>query len=117
MHDTAFRRAFRSTLRRSDDTLTPYASSLFMVWASTVAHPYPDDLMRLYFHLYDGNDVILDPEGVEVDSLDQAGELIAADVDELKREFPAEDRRGWKLTVVDLSGAVLLTVALGDTLH
>src|SRR4051794_34919186 len=61
--------------------------------------------MRLFFHLFDGTDVILDREGVEVDSLHQAEDAISADVAELQREFPIEERRGWVLRVTDGSGA------------
>lgn len=73
--------------------------------------------MRLFFHLFDGAEVILDHDGVEVDSLEDASEAISADVAELQREFPIEDRQGWTLAVTDGSGATLLSIALDGLTH
>jgi hypothetical protein len=70
------------------------------------------DSMRLFFHLFDGSEVILDHEGVEVADLQEAQRAITCDVDELKREFPIEDRSGWRLNVADRSGVVLFSIPL-----
>jgi hypothetical protein len=70
------------------------------------------DSMRLFFHLFDGSEVILDHEGVEVADLEQAQSAIAWDVKELKREFSIEDRSGWRLNVADRSGLVLFSIPL-----
>jgi hypothetical protein len=73
--------------------------------------------MRLFFHLFDGSEVILDDDGVEVNGLEDAREAISADIAELQREFPIEDRRGWVLRVTDGSGATLLSVPLDGLIH
>jgi hypothetical protein len=73
--------------------------------------------MRLFFHLFDGTEVILDHEGLEVGSLGDAQEAILADLAELKREFPEEDRRGWVLNITDGSGATLLSIPLDRVSH
>ena len=68
--------------------------------------------MRLYFHLFNGSELIRDDEGIEVASLEDAREAILADIAELRREFAAEDRREWVLNVTDGSGATLLSIPL-----
>jgi len=73
--------------------------------------------MRLFFHLFDGTDVILDPDGIEVDDLDETSDAILADVAELRREFPIEERRGWVLRVTDGSGTTLLSIPLDGVPH
>ena len=73
--------------------------------------------MRLFFHLFDGTDVILDPDGVEVDDLDETSDAILADVAELRREFSIEERRGWVLRVTDGSGTTLLSIPLDGVPH
>jgi hypothetical protein len=73
--------------------------------------------MRLFFHLFDGTDVILDHDGVEVDDLVQTGDAISFDVAELQREFPIEERRGWVLRVTDGSGTTLLSIPLDGVSH
>jgi Domain of unknown function (DUF6894) len=70
------------------------------------------DSMRLFFHLFDGAEVILDHEGVEVADLQEAQSAITYDVNELKREFPIEDRSGWRLNVADRAGVVLFSIPL-----
>jgi len=73
--------------------------------------------MRLFFHVFDGTEAILDQEGVEVDSLDDARQTIISDLAELHREFQIEDRRGWVLKVTDGTGATLLSIPLDGALH
>ena len=73
--------------------------------------------MRLFFHMFDGSEVILDQDGVEVDCLEDAREAISADVAELQREFPAEERRGWVLGTTDASGTTLLSIPLDEAFH
>jgi hypothetical protein len=48
--------------------------------------------MRLFFHLMDGDEIILDCEGVEVTGPESVHEAIMADVRELVREFLPEQR-------------------------
>jgi hypothetical protein len=73
--------------------------------------------MRIFFHLADGNATIIDRQGVEVDSLDEIQNTVMHDIEELKREFPAAERQGWKLDVVDAAGTLILSVPLDDQLH
>jgi len=68
--------------------------------------------LRLYFHLISGTDVIFDKDGLEVTSLDDVRETITADIEELIGEFPADQRRGWRLEVTDESGTVYFSVPL-----
>jgi hypothetical protein len=70
------------------------------------------DSMRLFFHLTNGTDLILDEDGLEVEHLDEVRNAIADDIEELKREFPAQDWSSWRLEVTDQIGAVVLSVAL-----
>lgn len=73
--------------------------------------------MHLFFHLFNGTEVILDEQGVEVEGLDAAQESISADIAELQREFPIEERRGWVLRVTDGSGVTLLSIPLDGVTH
>jgi hypothetical protein len=73
--------------------------------------------MRVFFHLVDGSDSILDCEGVEVEGPSEIREAVVRDVSELFREFSAEDRHGWRLHVTDEAGALLLAIPLGGTAH
>jgi hypothetical protein len=73
--------------------------------------------MRVYFHLVDGSDSILDREGVEVDTPNDIREAVVRDVSELFREFSAEDRHGWRLHVTDEAGSLLLAIALDGRAH
>jgi hypothetical protein len=68
--------------------------------------------MRLFFNLTNGVEVIVDDDGLEVAHLDEVRNVIAADLEELKREIPLERRSGWRLEVTDQSGEVLVSVPL-----
>ena len=73
--------------------------------------------MRVFFHLVDGSDSILDREGVEVDGPSDIREAVVRDVGELFREFSAEDRHGWRLHVTDEAGSLLLAIPLDGGAH
>jgi hypothetical protein len=73
--------------------------------------------MRIFFHLADGNATIIDRHGVEIESLDDIQDAVVRDIEDLKREFPAAERQGWKLIVVDATGALILSVPLDDQVH
>jgi Domain of unknown function (DUF6894) len=68
--------------------------------------------MRLFFHLTNGSEVIVDDDGLEVAHLDEVRKVIAADLEELKREIPLERRNGWRLEVTDQAGEILVSVPL-----
>jgi hypothetical protein len=71
--------------------------------------------MRLFFHLCNGQDVIPDTTGIEVESLETAHlEAMNAIVEFLEADASAEtDWTGWSLDVADSSGAVLFSFQLG----
>lgn len=73
--------------------------------------------MRIFFHLADGNATIIDRHGVEVESLDEIQDAVVRDIEDLKREFPAAERQGWKLDVVDAAGTLILSVPLDGQVH
>ena len=77
------------------------------------AHPeenWGELVVRLYFHLTDGVDVIRDETGVEVDNLQAARSELQATIAELRRlgDFDASDWVGWWFEVTDESGTVLI---------
>jgi hypothetical protein len=71
--------------------------------------------VRLYFHLVTDRETILDPEGVEVDSVDQALAEALRALDELRKENADAPRgwSGWALNITTAGGEVILTVDLG----
>jgi hypothetical protein len=75
--------------------------------------------MRLYFHLVHDQDTILDPEGVEITDLWQAGDEALREVRKLRQDDPsaAQDWAGWTFRVTDASGRVVLSVSLEGDLH
>jgi hypothetical protein len=73
--------------------------------------------MRLFFHLFNGTDQIVDEEGVEVGSLDDAHGVIIDDIKELAREFRTENWQGWVLNVTDRSGTTLFSILLDRHIH
>ncbi len=70
--------------------------------------------MRCYFHLMSGSEVIRDPEGVEVTSLDGARTQAHKAIQDLVQEDPtsAASWAGWRLEVCDAAGAVLFSISL-----
>jgi hypothetical protein len=75
--------------------------------------------MRCYFHLVNGTDEILDPEGIEVSDLESAKVQALQAVSELQCELGEmiEDWSGWHLNIVCPEGTLLYTLPLGTTLH
>jgi hypothetical protein len=70
--------------------------------------------MRLYFHLIDSQDFLLDGEGVDVIDVSQAQTLVRAMLQELQQEeaSTAQDWSGWALNVTDSAGRVLFSIDL-----
>jgi hypothetical protein len=71
--------------------------------------------MRLFFHLCNGQDVIPDTVGIEVESLETTHvEAMNAIAEILKDEAHAEtDWTGWSLDIADSAGDVLFSFQLG----
>jgi hypothetical protein len=71
--------------------------------------------VRLYFHLVTDRETLPDPEGVEVDSVDQALAEALRALDELRNENPAATPGwlGWTLNITTEEGRIILTVDLG----
>ena len=70
--------------------------------------------MRCYFNLSDGNEFLVDEEGVEVVSLDLAQTETLQAILELSRETVAAgfDWGDWTLNMTDAAGQVLQTIAI-----
>ena len=67
--------------------------------------------MPLYFHLQNGNEMIRDEEGVDVADLDTAKAQALRSIRELRNEdSELHDWAGWKLAVVDETGALLFSL-------
>lgn len=73
-------------------------------------------MKRYYFHLVDGNDVILDGDGVEVADLEVARAEVIKAIDQFRRECPetAMDWVDWRIEVADAAGSVALVIDLND---
>ena len=71
--------------------------------------------MRCFFHLVGEEDELLDGEGVEVSSLDQARAEAMQAVAELRRDRPEIEHEwsGWRLDIVDDAGRRISSVELG----
>jgi hypothetical protein len=67
--------------------------------------------IRIYFHLKDAHEVLVDVEGVEVSDPQEARVQAALALEELR---PTDVRywSGWTLTAVDAAGRVLFSVDL-----
>ncbi len=70
--------------------------------------------MRCFFHLTNGEEELLDQEGIEVRSVDDARTEALRAIDELRREthYLQEDWNGWTLRIVDEGGMVHSTIPL-----
>jgi hypothetical protein len=68
--------------------------------------------MRLFFHLTNGRDLILDEDGIEVADVEKARREAQETVEELNDEFDRRDWTGWYLEVTDPSGVVLIRISL-----
>src|SRR5918994_272706 len=67
--------------------------------------------IRIYFHLKDAHEVLLDAEGVEVPDPQEARIQATSVIEEL-RPKDAQYWSGWTLTAIDASGRVLFAVDL-----
>ena len=67
--------------------------------------------MRIYFHLKDAHETILDDEGVEVVGTREARIQALLAVDELQEEDP-RNWLGWTLEATDAAGRVLFAIDL-----
>jgi hypothetical protein len=72
--------------------------------------------MRLFFHLTNGRDLILDEEGIDVADLERAEREARAAVQELRQENDFDPLRwhGWRLEVTDPAGTVLMRISLSQ---
>jgi hypothetical protein len=72
--------------------------------------------VRLFFHLTDGREAVVDAEGVEVDHLDEARNVTLQTIAELRAEDRSAARKwaGWTLQIVDDSGALVLSLELDN---
>jgi hypothetical protein len=67
--------------------------------------------IRIYFHLKDANEVLLDTEGVEVSDPQEARAQAESTLEEL-RSTDVECWSGWTLTAMAAGGRVLFSVDL-----
>jgi subtilisin-like proprotein convertase family protein len=72
--------------------------------------------LRCYFNLVDGQQSIIDHDGVEVPDLEQARSIARATAMEMIRAGEARfgDGRGWRMEIADNSGATLFSIDLED---
>lgn len=70
--------------------------------------------MRCYFHLFGPDEVLLDDEGVEVASIEEARTEALKARAELLREAPLHQREwnGWCLNIANEAGEILSTIPL-----
>jgi hypothetical protein len=68
--------------------------------------------MRIFFHLTNGQESILDEEGLEVPGLASAQQEALRTINEIRPEESAHvhEWTGWMLSVVSDAGAVILSV-------
>jgi hypothetical protein len=71
-------------------------------------------LARLYFHLTNGNEVIRDETGIEIDDWQSAGREADAVIAEMRRlgDFTAQEWTGWRFEITTESGVVLTSIGL-----
>jgi hypothetical protein len=75
--------------------------------------------MRLFFHLVRGSEIIRDENGIDVAGPQEARTEALRAIEELRRDEPlaSQDWAGWRLAITDASGAVLLSIDLGEPRH
>jgi hypothetical protein len=73
--------------------------------------------MRLFFHLLDGSETVLDEEGVEVDDPNEALKVAWNAVQELIGERGAGAVQDWTLNVSDAAGTVLFSIPFDGFRH
>jgi hypothetical protein len=73
-------------------------------------------LMRCYFNLTNGIEIMRDDEGIEVICLNEALNHARRAVEELREEDPLSSCgwHGWRLEMVDGSGRVLRSLPLDE---
>ena len=71
--------------------------------------------MRCYFHLVSSSGMIRDDAGVEVSSIAAAETEALRAIQEMRQENGQadEDWQGWRLSVTDGSGWILMSIPLG----
>ena len=69
---------------------------------------------RYYFHLTNGEETILDREGLVLSDLDIAVVYAEQAISELRREDPSssDEWSGWKLNIIEGSGQVMRSISL-----
>jgi hypothetical protein len=72
--------------------------------------------MRIFFHLTNGHDSILDEEGLEVTELASAQREVLRTIDEIRQTdaSQAHEWNGWMLSVVSDAGAMILSLDLHE---
>ncbi len=76
-------------------------------------------MARFYFHIRKGDDLVTDPEGVEVPN----SEIVRDEAIEAARDLLSEgdlqglDRRGWAFEVADESGQTVLTLPFSEAVE
>jgi hypothetical protein len=72
--------------------------------------------MRIFFHLTNGHDSILDEEGLEVAELSSAQQEVLRTIDEIRQKEASHihEWTGWMLSVVSDAGSVILSVDLDE---
>ena len=72
-----------------------------------------------YFHLACRDEVIFDPDGIEISDLDHLQDEVIEALKEIgaERSVEAMDWSGWRLNVTDSNGTVVLSVALSQFLR
>jgi hypothetical protein len=73
------------------------------------------EVVRIYFHLKDAQEVLLDVEGVEASGPQQARAQPALVIEELQPK-DVQFSSGWTLTATDAAGQVLFAVNLDSTI-
>jgi hypothetical protein len=73
--------------------------------------PLEEVVVRVYFHLKDAHEVLLDVEGVEVTDLHEVRAQAAMAIEELRSD-DVQYWSGWTLTAVDAAGRILFSVDL-----
>lgn len=75
--------------------------------------------MRCYFHLFNGDETILDETGIEVADVETAKVEAMKAIRELREEIDSnqDEWRGWQLQIVCPESGLLCTLDLDIPLH
>jgi hypothetical protein len=84
----------------------------------TKASAQPSALLRYFFNLTNGETVIRDDEGVKVASIQAAAIAAMSAIEELRADDQSgsEEWQGWRLEIIDASGALVQSIPLEMTL-